>query len=113
VIELFDQGACPLGRDGVALAVEQLECRFGGGTFRVFDPGVALGDDWYFKRGSCLRSSSAPPYPVRCANWFVLGVILVGVLVMVWLERMRRSALDDAGRVFVETDEPARATALS
>ena len=54
-----------------------------------------------------------PPYPVRYANWFVLGVILVGALVMIWLERTRRSALDDAGRVFVETDQPAPATASS
>lgn len=54
-----------------------------------------------------------PPYPVRYANWFVLGVILVGGVVMLWLARARRNALDGAGRVFVETDEPAPATASS
>jgi len=54
-----------------------------------------------------------PPYPVRYANWFVLGVLFVGVLVLLWLARERRSALDDAGRVFVETDEPAPAIAPS
>jgi amino acid transporter len=46
-----------------------------------------------------------PPYPVRYANWFVLGVLVAGAVVMLWLARARRSALDDAGRVFVETDE--------
>jgi amino acid transporter len=54
-----------------------------------------------------------PPYPFRYANWFVLGVLVAGVFVMLWLARTRRSALDDAGRVFVETDEPAPATASS
>jgi amino acid transporter len=47
-----------------------------------------------------------PPYPVRYANWFVLGVLVVGALVMLWLARTRPSALNDAGRVFVEADEP-------
>ena len=46
-----------------------------------------------------------PPYPVRYANWFVLGVLVAGSLVMLWLARTRPSALDDAGRVFVDADE--------
>ena len=52
-----------------------------------------------------------PPYPVRYANWFVLGVLAAGAVVMLWLARARRSALDDAGRVFVETEEPRPAPA--
>ena len=46
-----------------------------------------------------------PPYPIRYANWFVLGVIALGAVVTLWLAQTRRRALDDAGQVFVETDE--------
>jgi amino acid transporter len=46
-----------------------------------------------------------PPYPVRLANWVILGVIAVGAILMIWLARTRRTALDQAGRVFVESDE--------
>ena len=54
-----------------------------------------------------------PPYPIRYANWFVLGVIVSGAVVMLWLAQTRRRALDDAGRVFVEDEAPAPVTASS
>ena len=43
-----------------------------------------------------------PDYPVRWANWYMLGGIVVGVVVGEWLARRKPAALQDAGRVFVE-----------
>jgi amino acid transporter len=45
-----------------------------------------------------------PDYPVRWANWFVVGAIASGVVVMAWLARNRRHALLDAGHVFVDDE---------
>ena len=47
-----------------------------------------------------------PPYPVRLANWIVLGFLGIGLVVMAWLARYRRRAIDDAGVVFVEAENP-------
>jgi len=46
-----------------------------------------------------------PPYPFRWANWYVLAAFGAGLLVLVWLARVRRAALLDAGRIFVESDQ--------
>lgn len=48
-----------------------------------------------------------PPYPVRLANWLIIAELIAGVVVMLWLARRRRSALLDAGRVFIDTDDAA------
>lgn len=46
-----------------------------------------------------------PPYPVLWANWAVIGWILAGIGVMLWLRSNRPAALDNAGRIFVETGD--------
>jgi amino acid transporter len=51
-----------------------------------------------------------PDYPIRYANWAAIGWLVLGVLVLVWLERTRPEALENADRIYVEAETLAPAT---
>jgi amino acid transporter len=51
-----------------------------------------------------------PDYPIRYANWAAIGWLVLGVLVLVWLERTRPEALENADRIYVEDETLAPAT---
>lgn len=48
-----------------------------------------------------------PDYPMRYANWFALIWLGLGVVVTAWMWSTRKEALENAGKVFIDDDEPA------
>ncbi len=52
-----------------------------------------------------------PANPVGYGNWFAIVWMVLGFLVMLGFVIWRRSALDNADRVFVDDEAPATATA--
>ena len=52
-----------------------------------------------------------PDNPLGYGNWVAIIWMALGVLVMIGFAIWRRSALDNAGRVFVDADAPPAAPA--
>ena len=45
-----------------------------------------------------------PTYPVKYANWVAIAWTVLGVILTLWLVRMRPGKLEDMGRVYVEDE---------
>ncbi len=56
----------------------------------------------YFQFFTGWFEVAIPAYPTRIATWVALGWLGAGVLLAIWMAKYRRSALENAGRVFVE-----------
>jgi amino acid transporter len=48
-----------------------------------------------------------PAYPIRYANWAAIGWLVLGAIALVWVERTRPEALENADRIYVEDETVA------